>query len=114
MARSAPKQGTNGKAPVLGRRLGVAIQHLRLVQGITQKALADEVSTTQASISQIENGRRESRVNLELLERISNALGKNHLSELIREAEMLEEPRTIEQERKAFIKRLKKKYGPID
>jgi putative transcriptional regulator len=62
----------------------IRLRELREAQGLTQQALAERAGVRQATVSQIESGT--SRVDLDVLERLADALGKEPGELLVREA----------------------------
>lgn len=73
--------------PDLDLRLGIAMKRQRKHLGLNQKELAEKVGVTQAFISQVEKGRRGSRININTLQAMAIGLGWERLSDLIRAAE---------------------------
>lgn len=61
----------------------IRLRELREAQGLTQQALAERTGVRQATVSQIESGT--SRVDLDVLERLADALGKEPGELLVRE-----------------------------
>lgn len=55
--------------------IGQRIADLREAQGLTQRALADKLKTTQSAIARLESGRQN--ISAEMLKKIGQALGKN-------------------------------------
>jgi transcriptional regulator with XRE-family HTH domain len=76
----------------LSRRIGLAVRTLRRIRNISQCDLAQAVGTTQAMISLIENGQRNTHINLDALVDIASALGINRLSKFIELAEDVPSP----------------------
>ena len=71
----------------LSVRIGMVIRQQRIIQKMTQEHLAASAGITQSMLSMIENGRRNSRINLNALERVANALKKKGVSSIIQLAE---------------------------
>lgn len=92
-------------SPDLGRRIGIILRAYRLHLGWTQAELAKKAEVSQSAVSHMEKGKRSQ---LRALERMSVALGKS-LSETVRRAENVMEPKAVKRELKKRIKARKKK-----
>jgi transcriptional regulator with XRE-family HTH domain len=75
------------KKSSLSFRIGMVIRQLRTAQGMTQAKLATLTGVRQNMLSMIERGERNSRINVEALERIAKALNHCSLSSFIQIAE---------------------------
>lgn len=71
----------------LDRRIGEVIRRFRAINKMTQAELAQQAGVTQGYISQLENGRRNTKMTLANLQRISSALQFDTLSSMIEAAE---------------------------
>lgn len=74
----------------LSLRIGAALYNARQELGTTQTEVADEAGVTQSLISMIEKGHRNKKFDLDQLDTIARAVGKESLSELIADAEALD------------------------
>jgi len=88
----------------LNQRIGIIVRRYRENAGLTQRELAERVSVSQAFLSMVENGKRNTRMNLNSLRVIATILGFANLSTLIQFAEDIEPKETMAQA-KAFVKK---------
>ena len=100
MAKKKPKKNQ----PDLNRRIGIAVRDLRNLHGITQVQLSKEAGIAQSMVSMIENGQRNTRVNLNALQRIAHVLKQDSLSEFIAFAENVPPTRDVIRETGRMLK----------
>lgn len=91
-------------------RIGATVAVLRKLRGMTQIDLAKSIHSSQSIISKIENGKRDSKIDLKLLSRISIALGLEKLSKLIQLAEEIPNHKTVLKQAINFVKRAQNQH----
>ncbi|RJP31327.1 MAG: XRE family transcriptional regulator [Candidatus Omnitrophota bacterium] len=75
----------------ISERIGIALQMLREQKGLTQKTLAEQTGVKQAMISLIENGKRNTKINIESLHSLASVLHPQGLTGIFALAEHVPE-----------------------
>jgi transcriptional regulator with XRE-family HTH domain len=99
------KSSTEAPERSLSQRIGIAIRELRKKAGLSQGKLAKAIGVSPSMISMIESGNRNSKINLDALEKIAHAVKLERLSDLIIFAEDVPELDVAMREARSFIKR---------